>query len=709
MMNLNGLDGFDKRISFSTKRVVFDNDKLTIAKNIKSISNTTTKFNFVKKVFNAMRRFSTLLMMSQSGRMGIENRKENVVKYTDEVNMLNSRFNKCFKLQNENSEALKNKANELDSLIINREELKITLLNNDIFNDFIHNKEELESIINNPEKLNKLINNNEVLNDEINRNEKLGTVINKFLNSNRIEIEKYLKIAIDLKNKLIVEEKKVDHFLSLIENENVNFKDRYSFFNYLNELKRAESFCRQSRDLGDEKLADVFKNIFEERISRVKESDVKKIYSEVIDTYRYETCFLKTNKRTLANFSSNKEKEKFLSKINFLVTISESSLDILNNIFDKNKPDKLHEIMYTILNEEYHDSGVNISYRDTKDTWIKEYMNEFYGSEKKITTQSVGINTESEKEIKTQSMGINTESEKEITTQSVGINTEVQGVDTYNNDAIYFSEKSYEVGEFNDIEGLDIILKEFSTELESRDISNHSKFNDAIKNILVELSTLSDIVTQCLELPIVKEKNLLISLENIETFSKTIYSIQQNLMLIKPEYSSELSKTNNFYSEIQKSTEDISSSFNDIVNITVQSTNNSDSIKSEIKTLLNSAFNKINTSKVFLKKEMLDFAMALINDFIKESKSKIMTDFSEVKGGENKVSTDNEEINKYISTLREKIRDNNKIALNSDLKPNSNPLNIPLKSVGKYNNINKSFDEIILDVEELIKDDAKKE
>lgn len=245
-------------------------------------------------------------------------------------------------------------------------------------------------------------------------------------------------------------------------------------------------------------------------------------------------------------------------------------------------------------------------------------------------------------------MGINTESEKEITTQSMEINTEVQGVDTYNNDAIYFSEKSYEVGEYNDIEGLDIILKEFSTELESRDISNHSKFNDAIKNILVELSTLSDIVTQCLELPIVKEKNLLISLENIETFSKTIYSIQQNLMLIKPEYSSELSKTNNFYSEIQKSTEDISSSFNDIVNITVQSTNNSDSIKSEIKTLLNSAFNKINTSKVFLKKEMLDFAMALINDFIKESKSKIMTDFSEVKGGENKVSTDNEEINIYL-------------------------------------------------------------
>lgn len=624
-MNVNGLKSFDARISFSTSRVVFDNDKLTITKNIKNISNTTTKFNFVKKVFNAMRKFSTLLMMSQSGRMGIENRKGNIVRYTDEMNILNSRFNECFELQNENSKELKNKGNELDSLIINRENLKLTLLNNDIFNEFIHNEKELELILNDPEKLKELINNNESFKSKIDNNEKIGKIIKNFLKSNRIELEKNLESAIDLKNKLIIEERKVDHFLSLIENENVSFNDRYSFFNYLNELKRAESFCQQSGNPSDEQLADVFKNIFEERISRVKESDVKKIYSEVIDTYHYETFFLKENKSILANFSSNNEKEKFLSKINFLVSISESHPDILNNLFDQNISDKLHDIMHTILNEEYHDSGVNISYFNTKNTWIKEYMNEFYGSERKITTQSVGTNTENE---------------NEKIAQSEGTNTDIQDVDSYNNNAVYSNEKSHDGEVFFEIEGLDSILKEFSTELKNRDISNYSQFNDAIKNMLDKLSVLSDVITETLESPIVEEKKLLVSVENMEIFSKTIYSIQQQLVSIKPDYASGLGNINNFYPEIQRSTEDISDAFENIINIITPS-RGSDSTKSEIKTLLSRVFNKINTSKIVLRKEMLNVAIELFDKLVKESESKLTDDFSEVKGKKNTVLTNN--------------------------------------------------------------------
>lgn len=624
-MNVNGLKSFDARISFSTSRVVFDNDKLTITKNIKNISNTTTKFNFVKKVFNAMRKFSTLLMMSQSGRMGIENRKGNIVRYTDEMNILNSRFNECFELQNENSKELKNKGNELDSLIINRENLKLTLLNNDIFNEFIHNEKELELILNDPEKLKELINNNESFKSKIDNDEKIGKIIKNFLKSNRIELEKNLESAIDLKNKLIIEERKVDHFLSLIENENVSFNDRYSFFNYLNELKRAESFCQQSGNPSDEQLADVFKNIFEERISRVKESDVKKIYSEVIDTYHYETFFLKENKSILANFSSNNEKEKFLSKINFLVSISESHPDILNNLFDQNISDKLHDIMHTILNEEYHDSGVNISYFNTKNTWIKEYMNEFYGSERKITTQSVGTNTENE---------------NEKITQSEGTNTDIQDVDSYNNNAVYSNEKSHDGEVFFEIEGLDSILKEFSTELKNRDISNYSQFNDAIKNMLDKLSVLSDVITETLESPIVEEKKLLVSVENMEIFSKTIYSIQQQLVSIKPDYASGLGNINNFYPEIQRSTEDISDAFENIINIITPS-RGSDSTKSEIKTLLSRVFNKINTSKIVLRKEMLNVAIELFDKLVKESESKLTDDFSEVKGKKNTVLTNN--------------------------------------------------------------------
>lgn len=629
MIDVNGLGGFDKRISFSTKRVVFDNDKLTIAKNIKKISNTTTKFNFVKKVFNAMKKFSTLLMMSQSGRMGIENRKENVVKYTDKVNILNSRFNECFKLQNENSKELKNKGNELDLLKINREELKVILLNNDVFNDFINKEQELELIINNPKELNKLINNNESLKNEIDSNEKLGTVINEFLNSDRIEIEKYLQSALELKNKLLVEEKKVDHFLSLIENENVNLKDRYSFFNYLNELKRAESFCRQSSNPSDEQLADVFKSIFEERISRVKERDVKKIYSEVIDTYRYETFFLKENKSTLANFSSNKEKEKFLSKINFLVTVSESSLDILNNLFDKNIADKLHDIMHTILNEEYHDSGVNISYRDTKDTWIKEYMNEFYGSEKKITTQNVGINTDS-------SIEIQNRNNDTASVGSSGYRADVSDnvsdsisdiISTISDDTASVRSSGYRAD--ISLNGSELIKKEYISSIDELDSILETEYSnlftnsasaikennmqEAIRNIMFKLYDLSSIVTESLASPQSENKSLIISLEKITSMSNIIHSVQEVLNNIDPNYSLELNE--NIYNKFKESIENIAIEF-EIIGDKIESFNEDNTASIEIEKLLNDILNKISYTNILERKNWLDKIQVSINDVI---------------------------------------------------------------------------------------------
>ncbi|HEK1718875.1 TPA: hypothetical protein SMT55_000018 [Proteus mirabilis] len=700
MTGVNGLNGFDKRVSFSTRCVVFDNDKLTIAKNIKNISNTTTKFNFVKKVFHAMNKFATLLMFSKTGRIGIENRKDKFVRYADEVSILNRNRNECFKRNNENLKELKSKNDELNLLITDRENLKKTLLNNDVFNKFIHDGQEFELILNEPEKLKKLIDVNKNLLDEIKNNKKLDVLINKVINDNKIRVEESLQKTIDLRNKLIIEEKKIDYFLSLIENENVSFKDRYSFFNYLNELKRAEYFCRQSSDSSDPQLADVFRNIFEERISRVKESDIKKIYNEVINTYHYETSFLKENKNTLANFSSNNKKEKFLSKINFLVHASESHLNPLKDIFKKNTPDKLHEIMHTILNEEYHNSGIIISYTDTKNTWIKEYMNEFYGSERKVIAQSVGTNTE-----------YNIESKKEITTQSVGTNTEYNIENKYEYEdttSVHSSDASNFSGQFEEIEGLDNILEEFSMELNSRNISNYRECNDAIKKVLVELSILSNIVTESLELPIVKENNLLIPLENIAVFSNIIHSVRNELKLIKPNDSFELTKGNNLYSKVQQVTEDISSGFGEMVGM-IESSNSDNSKISEIETSLKNIFNKINTSKVYLKKEMLDAAKILIDTLIKESESQIMTDFSEPNKEKNKLSINDKEIKEYISTLREKININNESVSSDNSTKSVNPLNVKLASKEKYLKLNELIDEAISELEGIIHDDTEKE
>ncbi|WP_249295272.1 hypothetical protein [Proteus mirabilis] len=196
----------------------------------------------------------------------------------------------------------------------------------------------------------------------------------------------------------------LNHFLSLIENENSSFKDRYSFFNYLNELQRAETFCRSSSNRDYNHLADEFKNIIEERVERIKKEDVIKIFNEVFIRYDNETRFKNSNERILANFSSNKGKEKFLSKINFLVCVSKYNLPIMVEVekLKEEFPVQLQKIMNVILYEEsimsviFNETNINgvydYSINKVQDVWIKEYINKFYGGEDIIVDTSTDDN-----------------------------------------------------------------------------------------------------------------------------------------------------------------------------------------------------------------------------------------------------------------------------------------------------------------------------
>ncbi|MBB6661653.1 hypothetical protein JEP11_10610 [Proteus mirabilis] len=190
----------------------------------------------------------------------------------------------------------------------------------------------------------------------------------------------------------------LNHFLSLIENENSSFKDRYSFFNYLNELQRAENFCRSSSNTDYNHLADEFENIIKERVERIKKEDVIKIFNEVLIRYDNETRFKNSNERILANFSSNKEKEKFLSKINFLVCVSKYNLPLMVEVENLKEefPVKLREIMNVIIYEESIMSEIlnkanidcvySYSLNKVQNIWIEEYINKFYGGEEIIIT-----------------------------------------------------------------------------------------------------------------------------------------------------------------------------------------------------------------------------------------------------------------------------------------------------------------------------------
>ncbi len=196
----------------------------------------------------------------------------------------------------------------------------------------------------------------------------------------------------------------LNHFLSLIENENSSFKDRYSFFNYLNELQRAEAFCRNSSNTDYNRLADEFKNIIKERVERIKKEDVIKIFNEVLVRYDNETRFKNSNERILANFSSNKEKEKFLSKINFLVCVSKYNLPLMVEVeqLKEEFPVQLREIMNKILYEEsimgeiLNEANIDCVYKyslnKVQNIWIEEYINKFYGGEEIIMDKSTDDN-----------------------------------------------------------------------------------------------------------------------------------------------------------------------------------------------------------------------------------------------------------------------------------------------------------------------------
>ncbi|HEK2155343.1 TPA: hypothetical protein SMT97_001226 [Proteus mirabilis] len=196
----------------------------------------------------------------------------------------------------------------------------------------------------------------------------------------------------------------LNHFLSLIENENSSFKDRYSFFNYLNELQRAEAFCRNSSNTDYNRLADEFKNIIKERVERIKKEDVIKIFNEVLVRYDNETRFKNSNERILANFSSNKEKEKFLSKINFLFCVSKYNLPLMVEVeqLKEEFPVQLREIMNKILYEEsimgeiLNEANIDCVYKyslnKVQNIWIEEYINKFYGGEEIIMDKSTDDN-----------------------------------------------------------------------------------------------------------------------------------------------------------------------------------------------------------------------------------------------------------------------------------------------------------------------------
>ncbi|WP_337233902.1 hypothetical protein [Proteus terrae] len=623
MIDLNNISNFERKVSFSTKRDFFNNDNLTITKNIKKISNTEIEFNLVKKIFSGIKRLSTLLFVSQTGRIGISNRKENVEKCQETISLLQEKLNK--------------NNIDLNNLNLEKENNNIAL------------KNDLE------------VEQNSDLKEEKNE-----------LNQKLIDMTK-------LSDSLLKEREKIDLFITLIKNENSKFKDRYSFFNYLNELQRAEYFCRKSNDETEKKIADVFENILKERLGRVKGSDIKKIYNEIISTYQFESAFLDEREKgnILSKFSTSENREKFLSKINFLVLLLVNDPKIMNACFNKVMLNNLLNIMSIILGEGNKGNKVDSFFHQIKDAWIPKYMNEFYESKRteaptsteapilvdvststdledldSLSDFDTSINSDEETDFD------NTELEQKLQSDRISSFGVLEGnfkgiIEHSNSDLIYLDELQDNVKDIIEHSNSDLIYleelqdkykvtkKDILDEQSSRNLSNLTKeleeslnigsqaikenpIYEAIQNIitsLFEVNTLAEIGFSASS-----NSNDLIYKESIENIRIKLNTACSQLFSVESQISSEEPKKTESDEKFQAAIENVLGNLQGLINFIdkpIFDERAMAQLKINMMNVIHNSINSLTISNLDKKVESLDSVSNLINGFIENLSNEI--------------------------------------------------------------------------------------
>lgn len=150
-----------------------------------------------------------------------------------------------------------------------------------------------------------------------------------------------------------IKNKNLEAIKNIISHANDKF-DFYSFCDYLTEIKRAKDFFSSLNDVAggecsDSKLiVDLLKKIAINRIKAIDDKSIKNIFKLVSLKFDFENVNLNKKYDFMHNFSSLKERDKFIRALNFLI-IAQDEVDIdIETIF--NQKNKLSFILKTILN-----------------------------------------------------------------------------------------------------------------------------------------------------------------------------------------------------------------------------------------------------------------------------------------------------------------------------------------------------------------------
>lgn len=166
------------------------------------------------------------------------------------------------------------------------------------------------------------------------------------INKKEMEIESLIKEKGEIKNK------NLNTINNIISHANDKF-DFYSLCDYLTEVKRAKDFLSSVNDEGNEYsknklIVSLLNEIITNRLNAIDDKSIKNIFKLINLRFNFENIHLNKKYDFMHNFSSLKERDKFIRALNFLV-IAQDEVDI--DIEEKfNQKNKLSFILKTVLN-----------------------------------------------------------------------------------------------------------------------------------------------------------------------------------------------------------------------------------------------------------------------------------------------------------------------------------------------------------------------
>lgn len=196
-----------------------------------------------------------------------------------------------------------------------------------------------------------------------------------------------------------IRNKNLNTINNIISHANDKF-DFYSYCDYLTEVKRAKDFFSAQDDIGkegsDNKLiVECLNEIIKSRINAINNNGIKNIFKLINSKFNFENIHLNKKYKFIYNFSTEKERDKFIKSMNLLL-IGIEEVQVLNK-FDNNIKNKIESKLSTIMMMVL-DKKMDSEYffDDLKQEWMEKYIGNNYNAIKRnmIVDTDISENTD---------------------------------------------------------------------------------------------------------------------------------------------------------------------------------------------------------------------------------------------------------------------------------------------------------------------------